>query len=188
MGKNSGGKAVSPPRKVVNVLTLVQNSENTIDFNLLNTDAFSLRPKIVSFIDSFKELELSLAIVTETWLRDDKLLEDDIEELLLCHNIKALVKSRAPNNLGVSHGGVGVFVRGSDTKIRELPFPNPECFKVLPAEIKVENVSRTIYVVAVYLPPGYTVARGKACLQHVNDLVLHIKGLADNPYMCFWRL
>ena len=35
----------------------------------------------------------------------------------------------------------------------------------------------------VYIPPGYTVKKGKECLQHVADLVLDFKMKLDDPYI-----
>ena len=44
------------------------------DFNIINTNARSLTPKINSFVEYLKELETSLAFITETWLSDLSLI------------------------------------------------------------------------------------------------------------------
>ena len=53
-----------------------------LQFNIINTNARSLCPKINSLIDCMEELPASLAIVTETWLSDGHGLEDDVDDLL----------------------------------------------------------------------------------------------------------
>lgn len=85
---------------------------------------------------------------------------------------------------GVAHGGVAVLAKASCTKMKEISFPNPEEFEVLPVCISVANVEKKLYIIAVYLPPGYTVARGRECLQHINDLVLHIKNISTETHIC----
>lgn len=61
------------------------NAENNIErvekndlFTIINTNARSLCPKIHSLTDCMDEMDASLAIVTETWMREDRM--DAVEE------------------------------------------------------------------------------------------------------------
>lgn len=156
---------------------------NEFLMKIINTNARSLRPKLTSFIDCFKELELTFAIVSETWFCDGNALELEAENLLLGEGLRIITKNRPPGRMGYSHGGVAIISREAITKVKEIPFNNPESFEVLPIEAKVKDIKRTVYIIAVYIPPKYTAGRGRACLQHVNDIVLHIKNNCVNPYI-----
>ena len=149
--------------------------------NVINTNARSLRPKLSSLIRCFLNLSLVLAVVTETWLPGGSTLERESENLLLGHGLRLDSLSRQPAPSGVCYGGVAVITRESCTKTEPVQFPNPELYEVLPLAVKVANVRRKIYVVAAYIPPNYTVGKGRACLQHISDLVLSIKNRFPDP-------
>ena len=54
---------------------------------------------------------------------------------------------------------------------------------MLPLRLDFADLDRPLFVVAAYIPPGYAVPRGRACLQHINDLVLDIKTKHRDPYI-----
>ena len=156
--------------------------DNKTQFNIINTNARSLRPKIASFVKCFINLTLTLAIVTETWFANGNALDRQAEELLLGHGISLHSLNRDPHPLsGISYGGVSIMLRDSITKASKFDFPNPDRFEVLPLSVKVANLYRPLFVIAAYVPPGYAVARGRACTQHVADLVLTIKNRFADP-------
>ena len=74
-------------------------------------------------------------------------------------------------------------MRDATTKANIYQFPNPEKFEVLPLSVTLAGVGRKLFVVAAYIPPGYTVGRGRACLQHIADIVLMIKNRHDDPLL-----
>ena len=51
------------------------------DFIIMNTNACSFCPKVDSFIEPFDELEVSLAVITETWTNPESDLDRDLEGL-----------------------------------------------------------------------------------------------------------
>lgn len=157
--------------------------DNKTEINTINTNARSLRPKIKSFIQCFLNLSLTFAVITETWLALGSKLELESENLLMGHGLAIQYLNRLPSINGVSHGGVAVVMRDSTTKSHVFPFPNPDFFEVLPLVAAVATIKRKFYVVAAYIPPNYTVARGKACLQHISDLILEIKRKCPDPYI-----
>ena len=170
-GENDSNTTPSPPRPT------------TFDLNYINTNARSLRPKITSVIDAFANLDLTFAAVTETWFSDGDKLEKESDDLLLGHGIRSLVRNRPPGNAGYSHGGVALLFRDSLVSAKLIDFPNPDLFEVLPVLLTIKGVKRKFAIITVYIPPGYAVPRGRACLQHVNDLVLEIKNRNDSPYI-----
>ena len=62
----------------------MQDTRNKLldHFTVINTNARSLKPKMNSFVECFKEMEAHVAIVTETWLQDGLELEDLKDDLL----------------------------------------------------------------------------------------------------------
>ena len=151
--------------------------------NLINTNARSLRPKIASFIQCFINLSLTLAVVSETWFAAGNGLDLQAEELLLGHGLRPFTLNRDPLHNGVAYGGVAVVLRDSITNSRRFDFPNPDTFEVLPLSITLANVSRKLFTIACYMPPGYTVPRARACLQHIADIVLTIKNRFPDPLL-----
>ena len=158
--------------------------DNKVQLNIINTNARSLRPKINSFIDYFNEIEATIGIVTETWFSDGEKLDKQAEDLLLGSGIGGNFVNRKPGNAGFSHGGVAVLHRENCTRAKLYKFANPSEFEVLPVCMSVNGIKRKLVVIGVYIPPGYTVAKGKDCLQYVNDLVLDIKTKVEDPLIC----
>ena len=155
--------------------------DNKVQLNIINTNARSLRPKIPSLIRCFLNLALTFAIVTETWFSSGGMLEKQSEDLLLGHGLVLHALNRPPSLSGASHGGVAVIARDSCTKSSIIKFANPEAFEVLPVLITLPDVIRKIHVIAAYIPPNYPVPRARQCMQHISDLVLHVKNAAPDP-------
>ena len=82
--------------------------DDKIAFNIINTNARSLRPKITSFIDCFLNLALCLAIVSETWFANGERLKLETENLLLGHGLNMRCLNREPSINGLAHGGVAI--------------------------------------------------------------------------------
>ena len=79
-----------------------------LQFNLINTNARSLCPKVNSLLDCFDEMGVSLAVITETWLADGQGLDEDVDDLLEGAGLGMLYRNRPPGRRGTSHGGVAV--------------------------------------------------------------------------------
>ena len=155
--------------------------DNKTQFNIINTNARSLRPKISSFLTAFMNLSLVLAIVSETWLANGSALERESERLLFGHGLRLSCLNRDPLPSGVAYGGVAIITRDAMTRVDQYKFDNPLKFEVLPLSVNIKSVRRRLFAVAVYVPPNYPVARGRECLQHVSDLVLDIKRKHRDP-------
>ena len=125
-----------------------------------------------------------MAIVTETWFKNGDSLNKEAEDLLLGHDITMHSRNRPPGRLGVAHGGIAIMSKASVMKTKIVSFPNPDEYEVLVVEAKIPRVERPIFLVGVYIPPGYTVGRGRGCMAHVNDIVLHIKSASNDAYIC----
>ena len=152
---------------------------------LINTNARSLCPKLDSLIDCVDELGVDIAIVTETWFKSGPELEQQLSDPELGFGLKALTLDRDPNpTTGVSHGGVAVFYKKKIDSFKViLDYPNPEKFEVLPVVGTILGTSRKVVVIAAYLPPNYTVPRGRSCLEHLENLLIEVKRRFNDPYI-----
>ena len=135
-----------------NMCDEAENKNELISF--LNTNARSLCPKIESLLDNFNELECCFGVVTETWLKDGELLEDQLRDLQDGHGISVLYKNRKPNGRGVAHGGVCILTRDSRVRATRLRFHNSGGFEVVGAVCKVNGHKRKFIVIACYMPPS----------------------------------
>ena len=163
--------------------SLPVDKRSPVDLSFINTNARSLRPKIKSLIDCFVNLDLTYAVVTETWFTEGERLELESENLLLGHDLNSFTLSRPPGNAGFSHGGVAIIYKNSDIVARKVDFPNPEAFEVLAVQMTVRGMKRKLFVIAAYLPPNYRVGRAKSCLRFIRNLILSIKTNNKDPYI-----
>ena len=161
------------------------------NLTIINTNARSLCPKIDSLVDCFDELEVDIAVVTETWLKDGPELVHDLAELEQAAGIGAFTRNRAPNESGVAHGGVAVFFRKKLGNFKEIEISNPDNFEVLPVIGTISGTSRKIIVVAVYIPPitlslggppALTLWRASSLTSRLNigTLTLPLRGTLTN--------
>ena len=154
------------------------------DFNILNTNARSICPKINSLLDAIGELDAAAAVVTETWLADGQTLEDDKQDLFLGSGISLIHRNRAVQAAnGRVYGGVGVFYREELCKFKELNFPNPHQYEVLPVVGSLRGHTRRVVLIACYIPPNYTSARATGALEHISDLVIEAVRTYKNPHL-----
>ena len=85
-----------------------ENKHDGTNINIINTNARSLCPKIDSLINCYEELDVTLGVVTETWLADGDSLDGDIRDLAKGAGLGMICLNRKANDRGVAHGGVAV--------------------------------------------------------------------------------
>ena len=160
------------------------NLEKKNVLTVINTNARSLCPKIDSLVECFEELGVDISIVTETWFKDCPELDQRLSDLERGFGLCSLTRNREPNPLtGVAHGGVAVIYKKTMGKFKSIDFPNPENYEVLPVVGSLMGTARKMVVVAAYMPPNYTVARGNACLEYLEDLIVEVKRRYSDPYI-----
>ena len=151
--------------------------------NIINTNARSLCPKIDSLIDCFEELDVTLGIVTETWLADGVSLDRDLHDLARGTGLEMFCLNRPPNNRGVAHGGVAVIANAATCSIKKIDLPNPENYEVMATLSTLQGCSRKLLTVACYLLPGYSVPRGRGALDHIENVVQELKRTYKDPFI-----
>ena len=148
---------------------------------VLNTNARSLCPKINSLIDCFGELNATIGVVTETWLSDGESLDEDIEHLVLRSGLRMIYKNRENNSRGFAHRGVCITFKDSACTLKEMKLYNPGRFEVIAATGSLKCCPRRLVVIGCYLPPNYTVGRGRAALDFIAGAISEAKRRLGDP-------
>ena len=112
----------------------------------------------------------------------DTLLED-IEDLSLGSGIGMISRCRPAGGRGFSHGGVAVAFKESTCTFKHLKNHNPEGYEVLAAIGNLPGHTRKMIAIACYMPPGDCAARGKGCLEYIQNLVIKYKRKYKEPYL-----
>ena len=60
---------------------------------------------------------------------------------------------------------------------------NPDNFEVLVTAANLPGYSRKMITIACYLPPNYPVARGRAALEYIEDVVMEVKRCYRDPFL-----
>ena len=138
-------------------------------------------------------MDVTFAFITETWLPPGEEYHKLSEDLLLGSAISILSRSRDPVQ-GLYHGGVAILACSTKTTLKEYKVDNPDKYEVLTAAATVRGLSRKVFLISAYIPPGYTVARGRGCLEYISDIILNIKYKHEDPLICLggdfnqWRI
>ena len=159
------------------------NDRSYSNFTIINTNARSLCPKIRSLLDCFEDMSVDLAFVTETWMTEGDTLLEDIEDLSLGSGIGMISRCRPAGGRGFSHGGVAVAFKESTCTFKHLKNHNPEGYEVLAAIGNLPGHTRKMIAIACYMPPGDCAARGKGCLEYIQNLVIKYKRKYKEPYL-----
>ena len=134
-------------------------------------------------VPKLKELDATFGVLTETWLSDGHELESNVDDLSSGAGLGLLALNRPRNDMGFSHGGVALIFCKTQCSAKRIVLPNPENFEVLAVMINFTGQSKKVAVLACYLPPTYTPARGRAALDYIRDAVTHIKRTYNSPYV-----
>lgn len=92
-------------------------SDKLCDFNFAFTNARSMSPKVESIIETFNETDVSLMVITETWLHGEKPEEEMVDILENGHGIKIIRRNRKSRG-----GGVAILHKPSVIDLKEYRF------------------------------------------------------------------
>ena len=139
-------------------------------FNIMLTNARSLSPKIESLHTMFEEHCLDVAMITESWLKDGKILDRDIIDLEYGTDLKIIYKNRPKRRASARAVGGGVSIIFDKTKcnLRERKIVGNK-FKLVAAVGRIGKVPRQVALFCVYLEPRMKVED----LRELNQLVCH---------------
>ena len=143
------------------------------------TNARSLLPKLESLYNTLVELDSDIAIVSETWLKDDPRVNQTLLDL---EDRKKVSIIRRDRGNGKQAGGVAICYKSENIEMRAVKMPATE-FEVLCSIGRRMGQRRKILVIAIYIPPSYNADKNKAVLSYICDLVLIMKNRYQNPHI-----
>ena len=129
------------------------------------------------------EMEAEIAVVTETWLRDGRELEDRREIMREEMGLHMIARNRGVLSNGVAYGGVAVVWREGNLSFKEVVVKNPAHYEVVVAASSIKGHCRKLVVIGCYLPPSYNTTRGEAALEFISDTVTEVKKRFKDPYI-----
>ena len=134
------------------------------------------------------EIEAGVAVVTETWMREEEALDDIRRALELGEGMGMLCKNREPCQMnGVAYGGVALVWKERIGAFREVQLQNEEKHEVLVAVGTLRGQSRRLAIVACYVPPNIEKRRADKCQEYIAEAVLHIKELPGSVHSRYGR-
>ena len=132
------------------------------------TNARSLSPKILSLHTFFDEHKLDVALITESWLKDSKILNRDVIDLEFGSNRKIIYKNRPARKASARAvgGGVSIVYDKSRCSMRERKIVGNK-FELVLAVGKIGKIKRPFAFFCMYLEPKMKAAD----LDELNELV-----------------
>ena len=157
---------------------VINSDEN---YKFLLTNARSLSPKIESLQNYFESLDLDFALVTESWLKDGTVLNQDVIDLEYGTGLKIIYKNRPARKVASRQvgGGVSVIFDKNKCSFRERRIVGNK-YELVAAVGRVGKIPRQVAVFCVYLEPKLRVAEVKEINDILSDQILQLKA-KGNP-------
>ena len=143
-------------------------------FAFASANARSVAAKIGSVVDTFRDLDLTFMNISETWLKDDSNLRNNLADLEEAHGLSMITKCRRTRG-----GGVGIVYDKS--KIQLSKFPVNTDYEIVAARGKTRLTRRPVLVVSYYIPLNITAADFRLLLRDVGDIVGRAKTTMPDP-------
>ena len=140
-------------------------------------NARSLDRKLKSLIDLFDNANLTVTIITETWLKENDNYNRIKEELLLGNDIDLISCNRTGNKRG---GGVSIAFKRGLIKLEENKF-GKDGFELVSAFGRFYKEKRIVVFYGVYLPPSLSKGKADRALEIINDNISLIKAKYESP-------
>ena len=133
--------------------------------------------------DLFDDLGLSLAIVTETWIRTNENAENMKVDLKEGHKLTTILRNRDIHRPGSTvGGGVAIFYDDQKVSLKEFRLKKSNV-EVVAALGRLPNVKRKIAIIAAYIPPSYSTTRKESAVQYIYDAIHKLRTQHNNPYI-----
>ena len=153
---------------------------NDDGYKILLTNARSLSPKICSFHDVFREHDIDVAMVTESWLNDGCTLDRDVIDLEYGTNLKIIYKNRPKTARGARRvgGGVSIIYDKNSCSLRERKVVGNK-FELVMAQGRVGKVGRSAVFMCLYIVPSMKAAQLDELNTLINLEILQLKSKGD---------
>ena len=149
----------------------------------------SLKTKIKSLSENFKNNKNAVVICNETWFKTrDPQLKKILVDLEDEEEVVALRKDRKQGKRGLAHGGVAVFFDRTKCNLKKIPLnalrgQENRDFEILAARGNLSGVKRELVVFSCYLPPSLGRAQAERIIEALTDAISEAKAKANSPWM-----
>ena len=158
--------------------------KNESNFKCIIANARSLNPKIQSLYDNVHELDLSLAIVSETGLQDCKETDRLVVSMREGEGLDAVLKNRSKLRSGGSVKGGGVAIIYNRDRIHMKPYKLKKTnHEIVAALGKIKNVKRRLLVFSIYLTPNARKQSAASFFRYLSDSIHTAKLHLKDPYI-----
>ena len=146
--------------------------ENPLRMAIIN--ARSISAKIGSLVDTFTNLDLHFACVSETWLRSGSSLDTNIADLEESQSISLITKNRS------TRGG-GVAIAYDRTKMKLKKFNSKSKYEIVCASGKTNCNKRPIFIISYYVPPDTKSEIYERIALDIEDVIGEAKTTLQDP-------
>ena len=147
---------------------------------ILLTNSRSLAPKIDSLQDYFTEHEIDIAMITESWLKDGRVLDQDVIDLEHGRDLKIIYRNRPKKSLSnrAVGGGVSIIYNKTKCTLRERKIRGNK-FELVAATGRLANSHKEMVFFCAYLEPRMKQADVREMNDVISDEILQIKAKSD---------
>ena len=136
------------------------------DFNFVLANARSLKPKIISLVDTLEEISGHIAVVTETWLKPTPQTESLLTDAENLTGYGFLRKDRCENNSEARGGGVAIVYKKADLQMTKLKVVGNH--EIVAGLARRTGQKRKIVTIGAYIPPSADAEESKSCLLYTS--------------------
>lgn len=126
-------------------------------------------------VENFNELELDVAIVAESWLKEGAAPNKDLTDLEHGEGIRVIHKSRKSQKGRNAGGGIAIVYNKSKIKLSNRPMPGCGKTELVCADGKLHDNKRTVIVYGVYVTPKLNADKRKIYSIHYLRTLTRLK-------------
>ena len=144
--------------------------------NVLLINARSLAPKLISLVDTMEESNGSLALITETWLKRDRTVDQYIQNMADGFGYGCIRRDRQEGN----GGGVAIVFNTAHVQLQQIKTGGKH--EIVAAVGRRTGQRRKLVVINAYIPPAFDADASDAILARICELVGTFKRRYNSPY------
>ena len=162
-----------------------QVSNNNVshnDFNFVLANARSLRPKLISLVDTLEEIDGHVAVITETWFRQTSTLEKLLQDTEDLTGYGFIRKDRwqPTDSVPVRGGGVAIVYRKSNFEMTPLNINTKH--EIVASLGRRTGQKRKLITIGAYIQPAADAETTADFLETISNAIRRFKGKYCSPY------
>ena len=151
--------------------------ENNFTITLIN--ARSLLPKLDTLAETLEEFESDVAVVTETWFREDQRTNTAVTDFESTSHFKIIRRDRQSSIRG---GGVAICFDSNKIDMHQAKLPRSK-HEIVAALGRRKGQRKKVLVLALYVPPWYTAEDNNDLYETINAFLGLLLTRYTEPYV-----